>query len=341
MKKLLALIVLVSSTTAYSQDYNDITSINEIPEEYRVPVKSTHPCQNQDGILDTLETSAPGVKMILYENKTWEFWKDPSVSASDSVMTQSWSTEKIQPYSIEYKDLPYRMTMFLVDSLDRFCCPAAVKVFSKFGIRHGRNHNGVDLPSPTGTPTYSAFDGHVRISMYTKGYGNLVVIRHPNGLETYYGHLSRRDVAVGDWVKAGQTIGLIGSTGRSTGPHLHFEVRYQGFAFDPQWLIDFEKGELRKSVFILKKKFLSTYSRYTPESLDEEESIMLTAEQEKAEADRLEAERKAMKFHTIKSGDTLSRIAINNGTTITAICKLNPGLTPKTTLKLGRKIRVR
>ena len=341
MKHLPILLLLPLSLGLQAQDFNEVQSINEIPEEYRVPVKSTKAANIKDGVLDTLLTSDPRIKMVIYEDKTWDYIKDTDSLLMLATMREYWDEEKIQPYKTEYAELPFRATLWLVDSLERYCCPCNVPVYSKFGIRHGRNHSGVDLPSPTGTPAYAAFSGKVRISMYTKGYGNLIVLRHPNGLETYYGHLTKRNVSVGDWVNAGEVVGLIGSTGRSTGPHLHFETRYKGFAFDPQWLIDFEKGDLRKSVFILKKKFLSNYSRYTPENLEEEESIMLTEEQERAELARIEAERAAMRWHTVKSGDTLSRIAVNNGTTVTAICRLNQGLTPKTTLKIGRKIRVR
>ncbi|MCQ2180873.1 MAG: peptidoglycan DD-metalloendopeptidase family protein [Bacteroidales bacterium] len=303
------------------------------------PVRSTHPSGEET--LDTLDTSDPGLKLILFTNGTWKFAKNYDTPATDSVMREDWAVNAIMPYRIVRDSLPYRITLMLADSTEAFCCPCEVPVYSKFGVRHGRNHNGVDLPSPTGTPTYSAFAGKVRTATRTKGYGNLVIIRHPNGLETYYGHLSRIDVQPEQWVSAGQQIGLIGSTGHSTGPHLHFESRYKGFAFDPQWIIDFENGVLRRDFFVLKKKYLSNYNRYTPESIEEEENILLDEEQERAEEERLRKEAEAMRWHTIKSGDTLSRIAVRNGTTVSAICKLNPGLTPKSTLKIGRKIRVR
>lgn len=328
MKKILIAIGLAAATCAYAVDYT------------ARPVKSILSSRHPE-IQDTLQTSDPRIMMIIYANGTWEYRKNYDIAAVDSVMLEDWNEEKVMPYKVERDSLPYRITLWLADSLERFCCPCKVPVYSKFGIRRGRNHNGVDLPSPLGTPTYSAFAGKVRLSKYTKGYGNLVIIRHPNGLETFYGHLTKREVEAGDWVDAGHEIGLIGSTGRSTGPHLHFETRYRGFAFDPQWIIDFENGELRKDVFVLRKKYLSTYNRYTPESLEEEESIMLTEEEERAEEERLRKEAEAMRWHTIKSGDTLTRIAINNHTSVSAICRLNPGLTPKSTLKIGRRIRVR
>ena len=125
----------------------------------------------------------------------------------------------MNPYHDE-KPLPDRFSLWIVDTLDSYCCPNKTRVYSKFGYRHGRRHQGVDLPYPTGTPVYAAFDGKVRVSDYVGGYGNLIIIRHANGLETFYGHMSRRDKEPGDWVNAGDVIGLGGSTGRSSGPHL-------------------------------------------------------------------------------------------------------------------------
>ena len=250
------------------------------------------------------------------------------------VYDSHWNDTQTNPYGIEQKELPEQWSIWLVDSLDQYHCPyqAAVYHRGKFGIRRGRRHQGVDIPLKTGEPIYATFTGKVRMSKYFGAYGNVVVIRHVNGIETFYAHLSKRMVEVGDWVNAGDVIGLGGSTGRSTGPHLHFETRYNGFAFDPQWLIDFEKGILRHRLFVLKKKYFNIYSNYEQDFDDE----MKNEEEDKKE----DAEREAMRWYTIKSGDTLGRIAINNGTTVSALCRLN-GIKPTTTLKIGRKIRVR
>jgi murein DD-endopeptidase MepM/ murein hydrolase activator NlpD len=235
---------------------------------------------------------------------------------------------------MDLANLPSSWSLWLVDSLDMYHCPLQAEVYhrGKFGMRRGRRHQGVDLPLKTGDPIYAPFSGKVRMSKYYGAYGNLIVIRHENGIETFYGHLSKRNVEVGDWVNAGDVIGLGGSTGRSTGPHLHFETRYNGFAFDPQWLIDFKSGILRHRLFVLKKKYFNIYSNYEQDFDDE----IKNEEDDKKE----EAEKAAMKYYTIKSGDTLGRIAINNGTTVNALCRLN-GITPKTTLKIGRRIRVK
>lgn len=309
------------------------------PNVIKGPVVSLIPKEKAD-IIDTLDTSDPKVKLILRGDNTWEYIKNNDVIADDIVFKEYWDTKKLSPYEVALADLPDRITIWLVDAVSEWCCPRQIKVYSKFGVRRGRRHQGVDLPLTVGTPVYAAFDGQVRISQYTSGYGNLVILRHANGLETYYGHLSKLEVEPGDWVRAGDIIGLGGSTGRSTGPHLHFETRYKGYAFDPQWIADFETGQLRHGVFVLKKNQLSISSKYTPESEEEEEEILLQEEADQAEAARIAAEEAAKRYYTIKSGDTLSKIAKKNGTTINELCRLN-GYTTKTVLKVGRKIRVK
>lgn len=304
-------------------------------------ISSAQEAEHTKTVLDTIATSDPRINMIVYTDRTWTYAKDPTVMVIDTLFTEKWTTEKVNPFQTEVSSLPPKITLFLTDSVSNFVCPYQTKVFSKFGFRRRRAHMGCDLPYPTGTPVAAAFDGRVRIADKRGGYGNVVVIRHENGLETVYGHLSKIDVKTDAWVSAGDIIGLGGSTGRSTGPHLHFETRYKGLAFDPEWIIDFEHGCLRSDVFILKRKYISPGSRYVPESEDEEEEIYLTAEQEKAEADRIARELAAAQYYKIKSGDTLGHIAIKYHTSVNAICRLNSGLTPKSTLRVGRTIRVK
>ncbi|MCI7514170.1 MAG: M23 family metallopeptidase, partial [Bacteroidales bacterium] len=261
-------------------------------------------------------------------------FKTPGFQQITGVFDDHWNNSSTNPYGITQEELPDSWSLWLVDSLDQYHCPFQGEVYyrGKYGIRRGRQHQGVDLPLKVGDPIYATFTGKVRVSKYMGGYGNLVIIRHENGLETFYGHLSRRDVQEGDWVNAGDVIGLGGSTGRSTGPHLHYETRYNGFSFDPQWLIDFKTGTLRHRLFVLKKKYFSPYSSYEQDFEDE----FKNEEEDKKE----DAEKAAMRYHTVRSGDTLSKIARNNGTTVNALCRLN-NISPNTTLKIGRKLRVR
>ncbi len=296
------------------------------------PLKSLG-CPGAEAV-DTLDTVNDKVKVVLYGDNSWRYLKLPDPLADSTIFTANWDTYSMDPYRKKQAELPYTWSIWLVDSLQQYHCPfqGNVNPRGKFGVRRGRRHQGVDIPLPNGSPVYATFTGKVRVSRYCNGYGNLVVIRHENGIETFYGHLSKRLVEAGDWVNAGDVIGLGGNTGRSTGPHLHFETRYDGFAFDPCWLIDFPSGTLRKRLFILHKKFFSPYSNYEQDFEDEWKN----AEEDAKE----DAERAAMKWHTVKSGDTLGRIAARNNTTVSAICRLN-GIKSTTVLKVGRRLRVR
>ena len=303
-----------------------------IPRPALEPLKSLVTSPNDP--IDTLDTVNEHVKVILYGDNTWQYYKTPDFKKLSGVFDEHWDEVNSNTYKMQLTDLPAAWSLWLVDSLDQYHCPYQAEVYhrGKFGMRRGRRHQGVDIPLKTGDPVYATFTGKVRMSKYFGAYGNVIVIRHENGIETFYAHLSKRHVEAGDWVNAGDVIGLGGSTGRSTGPHLHYETRYNGFAFDPQWLIDFKTGELRHRLFVLKKKYFNIYSNYEQDFDDEAKN----EEEDKKE----DAEKAAMKYYTIKSGDTLGRIAINNGTTVNALCRLN-GITPKTTLKIGRRIRVR
>ncbi len=223
--------------------------------------------------LDTIPTSDPETKIILFSNNTWSYYR-PSLERLDSlpVYTQHWDTTGVFAYrDIAYNDLPPVVELKLVDDLTQFKSPVTGKVLSKYGPRRRRNHNGVDIPLRPGEPVYATFDGRVRYAKYnTGGYGNLVIVRHRNGLETWNAHLSKLNVKPNDYVKAGQVIGFSGNTGRSRGPHLHYEMRYQDQTFDPEFIVDFETGQLKYQTFALEKSFFNIHSRAS-EILEEED----------------------------------------------------------------------
>ena len=195
-----------------------------------------------------------------------------------------------------------------------FRLPAPGYVTSPYGWRRYRMHKGTDLKVQVGDSIRAAWDGQVRIVGWDpRGYGYYVVIRHDNGLETIYGHLSRPISDEYERVKAGDVIGLGGNTGRSTGSHLHFEIRYLGEAMNPANLIDFTTGELRnKEEYVIGIKAMK----------------------------QARAEQAAMKYHKVRSGDTLSGIARKYGTTVRKLCQLNKIKETKV-LQIGQKIRVR
>ena len=139
------------------------------------------------------------------------------------------------------------------------------------------------------------------------------------------------EVEVGDWVVAGQMIGQGGSTGRSTGPHLHFEVRYKGQSFDPERIVDFTTGELRSDELLLKRRHFSIYAKYEQDFDDETEA------QRQADAEKKAS---SVQYHTVRSGENLSVIARKYGTTVNKLCNLN-GIKSTTILSIGRKLRVK
>lgn len=286
-------------------------------------------------VLDTLPSGHEAVHVILFSNNTWRYVRNREIEKDSTIFEKYWDTEKLFPYKdVEYSSLPRTVLIQLIDSMNGYHTPYKPSpIRSRYGPRRGRAHQGVDLALKAGEPIYATFSGRVRISQYNRGgYGNLVIIRHDNGLETYYGHLSERMVEPNQWVEAGQIIGLGGSTGRSTGPHLHFETRYYGQSFDPERLIDFKTGNLNRDFFLLKRSYFSIYSRAGQDFEDE----IANEEQDKKE----KAEREAMRYHKIRSGDTLGAIARRYGTTVGNICRLN-GIKSTTVLRIGRTLRVR
>jgi len=206
--------------------------------------------------------------------------------------------------------------------------PANFRKTSDYGWRHRRMHRGVDLGYPVGTPVAAAWDGMVRISKgsNTGGYGNLVVIRHNNGLETYYAHLSRRLVNPGQIVKAGDIIGLGGNTGRSYGAHLHFEVRYLGLDINPNKLIDFENFKTKFDTM-----YIEGYSVSTPNPPTEEQKQAAAAAAQKAQTSAV--------YYKVRKGDNLGKIAAKYHTTVSKLKKLNH--LRSDFIRDGQRLRVR
>ncbi len=333
-----AVVALLSVSVAVAQEANsmgvaqDSLKRDSVARVEYQPVRSV-PTLGKVSVIDTLPTENKSLSIILFNNNTWRYILSEDYKEDATIFSDHWSTDTIHAYAdIPVDSLPVATAIKLVDSLESYHFPYMGRITSRYGMRRGRPHQGLDLSLKTGDPIYAAFDGKVRVSKYAGNYGNLIVVRHNNGLETYYAHLSEREVEVGDWVVAGQQIGKGGSTGRSTGPHLHFEARYKGKSFDPERIIDFTTGDLRRAELLLKRRHFSPYSKFE-QNFDDE----IAAENEE------EAERKAieaMKYHTIRSGDTLGALARKYGTTVSAICRLN-GIKSTTTLRIGRRLRVR
>lgn len=224
-----------------------------------------------------------------------------------------WDSRNVDPYGYKLKSFQDTIPLYLYGEAQGWSPPIKnTKINSNYGLRRWRWHHGIDLDLEIGDSIFAAFNGVVRIAKYNRGgYGYYVMLRHENGLETLYGHLDKILVEVGQEVKAGELIGLGGNTGRSTGPHLHYEVRYKGHAFNPLHLYNFEKEELLTADF------------------------QLTANHYKGLLDRTKSV-----YHRIRSGDSLWVISRRYGTSVTRLCRLN-GISRNTTLRVGRSLRVR
>lgn len=215
-----------------------------------------------------------------------------------------------------------------VIDVTNFAMPTPGHITSPYGYRRRfrRMHKGIDLKVQIGDTIRAAFDGKVRLTRYErKGYGYYVVMRHENGLETVYGHLSRFLVKPDDYVKAGDPIALGGNTGRSTGSHLHFETRFMGYAINPAAIFDFENQTTHTDQFTFTKSSYTQSRNYAPAK--------------KSTAKKVTASSGSSTVR-VRKGDTLSRIAKANGTTVAKLCKLN-GLTTKSKLSIGKRLRVK
>lgn len=337
-KKMLLLLVSLSAMSPFAQAQRSVPSIENLPAV----------------VVDTVETGDPDTKLILYSNNTWRYYRPELEARFDSldVYKDYWVTSGMFAYkTVESSDIPEVIELNLVQDISEYHAPIKGRVYSKYSWRRNRMHKGVDIPLKTGDPIYATFDGRVRIAEYnSSGYGYFIILRHTNGLETWHGHLSRLNVEPGQYVKAGQVIGYGGSTGRSTGPHLHYEIRYFDQTFDPEYLIDFETGDLRYMTFSLEKSFLNSQSRAS-ELLGEDDVFDMpetagrdsVSEEILAQIDGVKnvsaADQRAV-YHVIKSGDMLGKLAIRYGVSIDQICRLN-NITRTTTLRLGRQLRIK
>ena len=188
----------------------------------------------------------------------------PKVHPANDIYKGVWANARVNPYGYTVAQIPDTV---LID-LTGFNRPCKGRVTSHFGWRprFGRWHYGTDIGVRTGDKIHSAWAGQVRICGWDpKGYGNYIVIRHDNGFETVYGHLSKINVQENQGVKAGEVIGLGGSTGHSTGPHLHFEIRYLGITINPELIVDFDRGDLHNDgILHLTHKMLTPHGQKKP-----------------------------------------------------------------------------
>ena len=279
-------------------------------------------------ILDTLSIETDSI--VIYNDKSWEFLSMLNFNGIlnvelDSFMkiefknkiTQPW--DNYEPYVISNNLSVIKDSIWLCNINEQhpnYSLPSPGKTNSRFGPRGSRYHRGIDLGFNKSDSIFCAFDGVVRYAKYNSGgYGNLVIIRHYNGLETFYAHLKKIKISKNQKISAGDYVGKGGSTGKVSGPHLHFEIRFYGNAIDPELVFDFKNNCLQsenlfihRNTFSYAKKYGGVYSS-------------------------------SVKYHTIKSGDTLYGLALKYRISLNKICKLNK-IKPSKILRLGEKIRI-
>ncbi len=232
---------------------------------------------------------------------------------ADDIYLNIWTRERLNPYSMPIDSLPDSVFISCSDFVAPVKCG---HITSQFGPRKYRYHFGTDLRVAVGDSIYSSFCGKVRIIDYeARGYGHYVVIRHNNGLETVYAHLSKVLVEHDQELKAGDVLGLGGNTGRSTGPHLHYEIRYLGNAMNPVHLVDFANNKMMQESYLITKNTTFYYNSYLKDL-------------------------KSAKYYTVRKGDTLGRIASRNGTSVNSICRMNK-MSSRTLIRPGQKLRIR
>ena len=297
------------------------TANAENPVKPETPETPNHPTHKlMDKRVSELMADRVGFKKDMALKELAEINEKAELEARENLMFPAdelygeWTNEWVNPFRGKKVDMPDSCVI----DCSTFVLPmdSMTRVTSKYGPRRRRMHKGIDLKVQIGDTIRAAFDGKVRIKNFERrGYGYYLVIRHPNGLETVYGHLSKFLVGVNDIVRAGDPIALGGNTGRSTGSHLHFETRFLGQAINPADIIDFENSIPHQDQYVFRNV-----------KINGRKSNIYTSSNSQ------------MVYHRVKSGDTLGKIARIYGTTVIALCRLN-GLKSTSFLLMGQSIR--
>lgn len=306
----LAMAALMLASVSHAQNLQSVTRYSGIHD--RLLASQAH-MQDQIRLEETQKYASQ-----LYEE----------IEPEPDIYTEGWQSGVVN----SYKNAIVPNTRNI--DVRHFAMPCPGYVTSPYGYRprFGRMHKGIDLKIQIGDTVYAAFNGKVRLTKYERGgYGFYVILRHENGLETVYGHLSRFLVRPDQYVRAGMPIALGGTTGRSTGPHLHFETRFMGYAINPAAIFDFANHTTHTDIYTFNKRTYTQARDYSPAS-------RFSASKSANPVDEFRFDGKAT--YKVMRGDTLSKIASRSGVTIEELCELN-GITRHTRITAGKVLRIR
>lgn len=284
--------------------------------------KSTHANAHKDLLAKQVNTKD---QIRLIENNTFMDLID-DIEPELDIYTEGWNSKSVNPF--RNADVPETAVI----DVTGYFMPVPGRVTSNYGYRSRfrRMHKGIDLQIKNNDTIYAAFDGKVRLTASEpKGYGNYVILRHPNNLETVYGHLNRFLVKPDQVVRAGDPIALGGSTGRSTGPHLHFETRFMGYAINPAGIFDFANQTTHTDTYTFSKKTYTQARNYAPKRGEAT-----------ASTNPYRGGNDNPDTYTVKRGDTLGAIARSYGVSASKLRKIN-GLASSDKIKAGQVIKLR
>ena len=305
---------------------------------------------NAQKALDTVETDIGSI--ILYSNKSWSYYNKNAFNGIMNMRlhkimseeqnfgySQKWNNDVCFSTKNDLSKLNDTIWLCVTDeNHSEFVVPVPGMVTSRYGFRSGRNHNGIDLDLETGDTVVAAFSGKVRYSKYNDGgFGNLVILRHYNGLETFYAHLSKLLVFPDQDVRAGEPIGLGGNTGHSFGSHLHFEVRFYDAPMNPEEIINFEKKHVKSENLFVHKGLFKAGAK--PSTIHDD-NYAIEKPKDETPIKPTTVIKPQTKYYRIKSGDTLTEIADRNNITVSKLCQLN-GIKPSSILIPGKSLRVK
>lgn len=245
------------------------------------------------------------------------------------IKAEHWDTTVYNPYQNTIQQFPLKLNF--TDSTYASPVPHKKVVTSRYGWRRGRPHNGIDIDLVTGDSVVSILDGVVRLSKYINGFGNTVVVRHYNGLESTYAHLSKLGVKANDTITKGEYLGKGGNTGNSRGSHLHLELSYKGESIHPEYIFDFSpKNAIREKQIWVTQKW--THARFHNSKRVSKVQVIKSADEA-----ALLSLAKQPRVYVVQKGDTLYGISRRNNMSVSKLCSTN-AIKQTSPIKVGQKL---